>query len=194
MSHQQQQLKGTLTEKSKLINKNNNSLSYLAAQNDKNNLELTVSLDYLGSLDIESKYLQSVTIPWFIGSLLLLERNKRMYSVFMEINVGNNLINVYKKDKTQICYHQLSNIFKLSVCKTDSLCFGYFYRENGDSFNYKLYAFYSNKSNLAQVIYDYQMKALKLHDNNFQYEKSFNFKLIVKVNSTFLSFIFFVFF
>ena len=35
-------------------------------------------LDYLGNLDVESKYLQASTIPWLIAQVRLLELNKRV--------------------------------------------------------------------------------------------------------------------
>lgn len=72
-------------------------------------------------------------------------------------------------------------MFKLTSLPHDPPYFGYFYRKNNTSFNYyTFHVFCSNKSNLSQVLIDFQTQALKVHDNTL-YEKLFDFKLVTKV-------------
>jgi hypothetical protein len=166
-------------------------LSNIAKKFENKKLDLVVDLDYLGYINVESKYLQLATIPWLISEIKLLEIDKKVESVYLEINVKKNSLYVYKLHKStkqqytdqeqeEILNHKLTDIFKLTYLTTDKYCFAYFYRQK-NSFNYNLYAFYSNKSNLAQVIYDFQIQALRTHES-LKYEKVFDFKLVTKVN------------
>ena len=164
-------------------------------KNDKLDLVL-YDLDYLGNLEIESKYLQASTIPWLISQIKLLELNKRINSISIEINVNQNSLITYKNDlkskaftlaskeqtkRTELINHKLTNIFKLTQLSFEKSCFAYFYRQDA-SFNYTLHAFSSNKSNLVQALSEFQMNALKLHDNNnTQCEKMFDFKIVNKM-------------
>jgi hypothetical protein len=156
------------------------------AKKDENKLDLCVDLDqYLGTLDIESKYLQLSTIQWLIGQVKLLETHRRIDRVVLEVNVTRNSLCVYKKElggpRELVFQHTLSNIFKLTPLNNDPQCFAYFYRKNAGSFNlYTLHAFRSARANLAHVIYDFQMQALRLHES-LRYEKVFDFKLVAKV-------------
>ena len=159
-------------------------------------------LDYLGSLDIESKYLQSSTIPWLIAQVRLLELNKRVNSITLEVNVRKNSLIGFKHElkpkqqfansttnkealtstkRIEFINHKLTNMFKLSQMQSEKTCFAYFYRQDGGSFNYTLHAFSSNKSNLVQVLFEFQMDALKIHEHHNQYEKMFDFKIVNKV-------------
>lgn len=174
------------------------------AKKDDNKLDLCVDLDvYLGTLDIESKYLQLPTIQWLIAQVKLIEAapHSRIHDVVMEVNVRKNSLCVYKRptvglfvDSTNnnneqkrnghtgpLVQHTLSNIFKLTALASDPMCFAYFYRKNTHSFNmYTLHAFRSSRANLAQVICDFQMQALRMHES-LNYEKVFDFKLVTKV-------------
>lgn len=153
-----------------------------------------MELDYLGFIDVESKYLQVSTIQWLIAQVKLIETHKRIKSVILEVNVRKNSLSVCKKENSTsinnseandeeklLINNTLSDIFKLTSLTSDPLCFGYFYRKTTASFNlYTLHAFTSNKSNLAQVLYDFQMQALRIHEN-LHYEKIFDFKMVTKV-------------
>ncbi len=170
-------------------------LSDLARQDDRK-LDLVVELDYFGNIDVESKYLQVSIIPWLIGQVKLIEVEKRIKSVTLELNVKKNTVYVYNRNdsysssgssssQNEIINHRLTEIFKLTSLASDPTYFGYFYRKNNTSFNYyTFHVFHSNKSNLSHVITDFQTQALKLHDN-LLYEKLFDFKLIAKVCSSF---------
>jgi hypothetical protein len=168
---------------------NRTKLSDLARQDDRK-LDLVVELDYFGNIDIESKYLQVSIIPWLIGQVKLIEVEKRVRVACLEINVKRNTFFVYNKSiesgggpprMNEIINHRLTEIFKLTNLPSDPQYFGYFYRKNNTSFNYyTFHVFYSNKSNLSQVITDFQTQALKMHDNML-YEKLFDFNLIAKV-------------
>lgn len=174
------------------------------AKKDDNKLDLCVDLDvYLGTLDIESKYLQLSTIQWLIAQVKLVEAapHARVHDVVMEVNVRKNSLCVYKRPQAgsfdssnnneqqrngchtaePLVQHTLSNIFKLTALTSDPMCFAYFYRKNTHSFNmYTLHAFRSSRANLAQVICDFQMQALRMHES-LNYEKVFDFKLVTKV-------------
>lgn len=152
------------------------------------NLDLTVEADYLGNIEIESKYLQTCVIPWLIAQVKLIESDKRIRPVYLEANVHKNTLSIYKTAKTEsnhtncLFNHKLSDIFKLSCLPNDPLCFAYFYRKSNTSLNvYTLHVFGSNKTNLCQVIQDLQNQALKLHEN-LVFEKLFDFKLVTKVS------------
>ena len=152
-------------------------------------LDLVIQLDYLGFLEIESKYIQTHALPWLIAQVKLFEINKRIFNVYLEINVKSNTINCYrsinkdltnkKSTKVDLIEHSLTNIFKLCILPGDPNCFGYFYRVN-DSFIYTLHVFRSKQCNLAKAIIDFQSQALKIHDT-FSYKKVFEFVLIAKV-------------
>lgn len=199
-------------------------LTDLAKEHDTK-LDLVVEVDYLGHIDVESKYLQLSTIQWLIAQVKLIETHKRIGSCYMEINVRKNSLIVYRKrahepnatstngvriqvenghnsfelidvddndddfrdrdengdGAVEILNHKLSNVFKLTNLTNDPLCFGYFYKKNATSFNfYTLHAFRSSKTNLANVVYEFQMQALKLHEN-LQFEKIYEFRLVKKV-------------
>jgi hypothetical protein len=180
-------------------------LADLARQDDRK-LDLVVELDYFGNVDVESKYLQVSIIPWLIGQVKLIEVEKRVRSVCLELNVKKNTFYVYNRNEyyttssssssssssnggqNEIINHRLTEIFKLTSLPSDPTYFGYFYRKNNTSFNYyTFHVFHSNKSNLSQVITDFQTQALKLHDAML-YEKLFDFKLIAKVSKILFNF------
>lgn len=156
------------------------------AKKDDNKLDLCVDLDvYLGTLDVESKYLQVSTIQWLVAQVKLVETDNRVRDVVMEVNVRKNSLWVFRKlsdgHRELVLHHTLSSIFKLTALGSDPLCFAYFYRKNSSSFNlYTLHAFASGRANLANVIGEFQMQALRLHEN-LTYEKVFDFKLVAKV-------------
>ena len=172
-------------------------------------LNLFVEVDYLGYLDIESKYLQASTLQWLIAQVKLLEVDKRILNACMEVNVKTNTIYAYKltngsgsyqsrldespsrlflanSDQTEssarieLFSHALSNIFKLTYLDNDPNCFAYFYRKN-ESFSYTLHVFSSKKSNMFQVLNDFQKQASKLHDHLY-FQKVFDFKLVDRVS------------
>lgn len=168
-------------------------------------LNLMIEMDYLGYLDIESKYLQTCTLQWLIAQVKLLELDKRVTNACMEINVKTNTIYAYKLtndsasqrydhsssrlfldndtadySKVELFSHALSNIFKLTYLDNDPNCIAYFYRKN-ESFSYTLHVLTSKKSNMFQVLNDFQKQASKLHDHLY-FQKVFDFKLVDKVN------------
>lgn len=154
--------------------------------NKENKLDLVIYLDYLGYIDVESKYLQAATIPWLIAEIKLIEISKKISPAYMEINVKKNSLNLYKAKSVEkesqceiILSHKLTDIFKLTCLPSDPFCFAYFYRQE-NSFNYNLYAFYSNKFNINQVLHEFQIQALRMHES-LKFEKIFDFKLVTKV-------------
>jgi hypothetical protein len=185
-------------------------LSELIKKSDNTKLDLVVQLDYLGFLEIESKYLQNATIQWLLAQIKLFEQNKRINSIFIEINVKKNLLIAYKtfkssnslpassshsnnnitsetkdrEDQKEIFIsHKLTKVFKLTCLHNDQFCFGYFYRET-NNFMYRLHGFYSNKSNLAQTLFEFQNHALKLYEySDYANTKIFEYKLIGKVQT-----------
>ncbi len=180
--------------------------------NNHDKLDLVLyELEYLGNLEIESRYLQSCTIQWLIAQVRLLELNKRVNSVTLEINVKKNSLLVFKNEmktkhfsltslkesnrRVEFLRHKLTNIFKLTQLANEKTCFAYFYRLES-SFNYTLHVFNSNKSNLVQVLSEFQMDALKIHENqsihqNSPYEKLFDFQVVSKVSHIFTTLIFY---
>jgi hypothetical protein len=161
--------------------------------NNESKLDLVIYLDYLGYIDVESKYLQAATIPWLIAEIKLLEFENKISPAYMEINVKKNTLNIFRvknadqNDNSQsgeaILSHKLTDIFKLTCLPSDPFCFAYFYRQE-NSFNYNLYAFYSNKFNINQVVHEFQVQALRMHES-LKYEKIFDFKLVTKVSIIF---------
>lgn len=158
--------------------------NHLTKNNESRKLDLVVDCDYLGYLDVESKYLTHSIIKWLIAEIKLIENEKKLPGCYIEVNVSKNNLCLCKKDefkRQEMFNHKLSELFKLSYLPNDPVCFGYFYRKNNTSFNYyTLHVFSSSKSNLSQVINDFQQKAIKLHENLI-YEKLFDFKLVTKV-------------
>lgn len=156
----------------------------MAKKVDDKKLDLCVDVQYLGCLDVESKYLHSSIIPWLIAQVKLIETDKRIQPALIDVNTRKNTLLVYKHSSMateEILNHRLTDIFKLNILPNDPLCFAYFYRKNNTSFNYyTLHVFYSNKSNLCKVLLDFQTQALKIHEN-LLYEKLFDFKLVTKV-------------
>ena len=164
-------------------------------------IDLVVYLDYLGFINVESKYLQAATIPWLIAEIKLLEAEKKIETAYMEINVKKNSINLYRSsnavftestkrssdaqtESELILSHKLTDVFKLTSLANDPLYFAYFYRQD-NSFNYNLYAFYSSKFNITQVLHEFQIQALRIHES-LKYEKIFDFKLVTKVSTVLL--------
>lgn len=152
----------------------------------ENKVDLVIYLDYLGCIEVESKYLQSATIPWLIAEIKLLETSKKISPAYMEINVKKNSLNLFKARSAEqvtnneiVLNHKLTDMFKLTSLSSDAFCFAYFYRQE-NSFNYNLYAFYSNKYNVNQVLHEFQVQALRMHES-LKYEKIFDFKLVTKV-------------
>ncbi|CAF0988440.1 unnamed protein product [Brachionus calyciflorus] len=148
-------------------------------------VDLVVDCDYLGNFDIESKYLTTSIIKWLIAEIKLIDSGKKIPNCLLEVNITKNNLVMYKKDdllQQEIVFnHKLSDLFKLTYLTSDPMCFGYFYRKNNTSFNYyTLHVFKSNKSNLCQVLNDFQHQAIKLHENLI-YEKMFDFKLVTKL-------------
>lgn len=158
--------------------------SSLKRTNENKKLDLVVECEYLGSLDVESKYLTHSIIKWLISEIKLIDNQKKLSDCYFEINISKNNLCLCKKDETcrqEIFNHKISELFKLTYLPNDPVCFGYFYRKNNTSFNYyTLHVFSSTKTNLSQVISDFQQKAIRLHDN-LRYEKLFDFKLVTKV-------------
>ena len=145
-------------------------------------LNLIYELDYLGSIEIESKYLQSSIIPWLIPTIKLIETHQHVDSIYLKINSKNNCLIACKppsnddnddsddeyernKDDEQVDItlfsHKLTNIFKITQLINDPLCFGYVYRDFGQQNNCCLFAFRSNKVNLVQMLIQLQYKAIK---------------------------------
>ncbi|RNA25400.1 TBC1 domain family member 1 isoform X4 [Brachionus plicatilis] len=158
--------------------------NHLRKSNENKKLDLVVECEYLGNLDVESKYLTHSIIKWLIAEIKLIDNEKKLKDCFFEVNVNKNNLCLCKKDDAQrqeIFNHKMSEIFKITYLPNDPVCFGYFYRKNNTSFNYyTLHAFTSSKSNLSQVISDFQQRAIKLHENLI-YEKLFDFKLVTKL-------------
>lgn len=147
-------------------------------------VDLCVDVDvYLGTMDVESKYLKVSTIEWLIGQKKLVDVHERIPHVYIEVNVRKNTLTVFKKSNGDvILQHTLSNVFKLTALNNDPQCFAYFYRTSPASVTlYTLHAFRSSRANLADVIYELQMQALRIHESFLNYEKVFDFKLVTKV-------------
>ena len=163
-----------------------NKQTRLSNYDESKKLDLVVDCEYLGNLDVESKYLTTSVIKWLIAQVKLVDSNKKVSNCFLEINVNKNCLTLNKRDdilhQQEILNHKLSDLFKLTYLANDQACFGYFYRKNNTTFTfYTLHVFVSNKYNLCQVINDFQQQAIKLHENLI-YEKMFDFKLVTKVN------------
>jgi hypothetical protein len=148
-------------------------------------LNLIYELDYLGYIEIESKYLQSSIIPWLISTIKLIETNQHIDSIYFKINSKNNCLIACKppshnnnndennndddsdedhyneRSEIIIFSHKLTNIFKISQLTNDQLCFGYVYRDFNEPNNCRLFAFRSNKVNLVQMLIQLQYKAIK---------------------------------
>ena len=86
-------------------------------------IDLVVDVDYLGSMDVESKYLQVAIIPWLIGQMKLIELDqKRIKTACLEIIVKKNSFSVYAKSASsssqsininnEILSHRLTDMFK----------------------------------------------------------------------------------
>ena len=146
-------------------------------------LNLIYELDYLGYIEIESKYLQSSIIPWLISTIKLIETNQHVDSIYFKINSKNNCLIACKptsdddhdesnnddddddddseRSEIIIFSHKLTNIFKITQLTNDPLCFGYVYRDFNEPNNCRLFAFRSNKVNLVQMLIQLQYKAIK---------------------------------
>lgn len=75
----------------------NSSTKSMEMESSRKLLDLIVELDYLGQVDVESKYLQVSIIPWLIGQIKLVDQDKQIRSVCLEVNVKKNSFYVYKK-------------------------------------------------------------------------------------------------
>ena len=79
-------------------------------------LNLIYELDYLGHLEIESKYLQSSILPWLISTLRLIETDQHVDSIHFKINSKNNSLIACKSSEDEISEdttlftHKLTNI------------------------------------------------------------------------------------
>jgi len=151
-------------------------------QNATDKLDLVIQLDYLGYLTIESKYLQSSTIPWLIGQVKLLETDKRIPACHIEISVDKNSLCAFKpvrsdnQQRTEFINHKLTSVFKLCRLVNDQNFFAYFYKQIGSTL-YTLHTFYSTRSNLVKCISDLQMQAIRIHESLNSYEKTFDFEV-----------------
>ncbi len=162
------------------------------------NPDLTLELDYMGYLEVESKYLQKSIILWLVGQLRYYELNQHRPSIRCEISAENNLFCGYNSnnrnynsqladcdtDEIFLFKHKLTQIFKLTHLIDDKLCFAYFYRES-NSLLYKLYLFKTNKPNMIQELLHFQHKAFKLKQisTNNSSAKSFCVDLIGEVGT-----------
>lgn len=177
----------------------------------KNSINLVFELNYLGYLEIESKYLQRSIIPWLISELKLFELKQHINSIYCVLNANENLFYSLKPgivntnggdfyddymngycdnnanssefgDENYIFKHKLTNIFKITQLNNDPCCFGYCYRDLNLN-KYKLYAFRTNKINFVQLLIQLQHRAFKLiNDLNKDSIKKFQVDYIGEVS------------
>jgi hypothetical protein len=170
--------------------------SQLSKAKTRSNIDLTIELDYMGCLEIESKYLQKSIIMWLIGQLKYYELNQHRQTIRCEISAENNLFCGYNNNRSYSSYmnyenddiflfkHKLTQIFKLTHLIDDKQCFGYFYRET-NSLLYKLFLFKSKQTNMIQEILQFQHKAFKLKQSqmNKLATRAFPVELIGEVSN-----------
>jgi hypothetical protein len=135
-------------------------------ENNIDDLNFIYELDFLGFLEIESKYLQPSIISWLIATLKLVEIQQHIDSIYFKINSNKNLLIACKPsddddEDRDLFSHKLTNIFKITQLANDPLCFGYIYRDFDLPNKCCLFAFRSNKVNLVQMLIQVQYKAIK---------------------------------
>lgn len=151
-------------------------------------LDLIVKLNYLGCVNIDTKYVESSTVEWLIAEIRFLEVDQRKHMIDAELSLIKNLFTLierqYDNESTSIVLsHKLSDMLKLGKLSDDSRYFGYFYIEaTGEC---KFHAFSSNKMNFFHVLRDHHLHASHLIDvlnKKMEERKKFRINFIAEVS------------